>query len=138
MGEPLLTRRKALDDTETGRIACPRTKERPCGRSLSQGAACMWPWRCPAYRWRELVAGASREQENLSSRYGRPVEMGDVSPWSSRGRTASGDHRERQSTDARHRDGTTRSSDEGLVMRLERRGRAGQVTQRSTLRGTSR
>jgi hypothetical protein len=61
-----------------------------------------------------------------------------VAPWSSRGRTASGEHRERQSTDARHRDGTTRSSDEGLVMRLERRGRAGQVTQRSTFRGMSR
>jgi hypothetical protein len=40
----------------------------------------MWPWRCPVYRWRELVAGADREQENLSSRYGRPVEMGEVGP----------------------------------------------------------
>ena len=28
----------------------------------------MWPWRCPVYRWRELVAGAGTEQENLSSR----------------------------------------------------------------------
>ncbi len=40
----------------------------------------MWPWRCPAYRWRELVAGADMEQENLSSRYWWPVEMGDVGP----------------------------------------------------------
>src|SRR5665811_2405124 len=48
-------------------------------------------------------------------------------PWWSRGRTASGEHRERQSTDARHRGGTTRSSDEGPVMGLERRGRAGQI-----------
>jgi len=40
----------------------------------------MWSWRCPAYRWRELVAGAGMEQENLSPRYWRPVEMGDVGP----------------------------------------------------------
>jgi hypothetical protein len=26
-------------------------------------------WRCPVYRWRELVAGAGMEPENLSSRY---------------------------------------------------------------------
>ena len=26
----------------------------------------MWPRRCPVYRWRELVAGAGMEQENLS------------------------------------------------------------------------
>ena len=29
----------------------------------------MLSWRCPVYRWRELVAGAGMEQENLSSRY---------------------------------------------------------------------
>ena len=40
----------------------------------------MLPWRCPVYRWRELVAGAGMEQENLSSRYEWPVEMGDVCP----------------------------------------------------------
>ena len=32
------------------------------------------------YRWRELVAGAGMEQENLSSRYEWPVEMGEVGP----------------------------------------------------------
>ena len=26
----------------------------------------MWPRWCPVYRWRELVAGAGTEQENLS------------------------------------------------------------------------
>ena len=31
-----------------------------------QGATCVLPWRCPVYRWRELVAGAGMEQENLS------------------------------------------------------------------------
>jgi hypothetical protein len=40
----------------------------------------MWPWWCPVYRWRELVAGAGMEQENLSSRYRRPVERGDGGP----------------------------------------------------------
>jgi len=44
------------------------------------GSCLLWPWWCPAYRWRELVAGAGAEQENLSSRYRRPVEMGDVGP----------------------------------------------------------
>ena len=43
--------------------------------------------------------------------------------------------RERLGTDAEHRGGPDRSSDEGPVMGLEPRGRAGQVTQRSTLRG---
>ena len=55
------------------------TKER-LGVPPNQGAACVWPWWCPAYRWRELGAGAGREQENLSSRYWRPVEMGEVGP----------------------------------------------------------
>ena len=34
---------------------------------------------------------------------------------------------ERESTDAKHRDGATRSSEEGLVMRLERRGGIAQL-----------
>ena len=46
--------------------------------------------------------------------------------WPPRGRTASGGHRKRQSTGAGHRDGTARSSEEGPVMGLERRGRADQ------------
>jgi NAD(P)-dependent dehydrogenase (short-subunit alcohol dehydrogenase family) len=37
-------------------------------RALSQGVACVLPWRCPMWRWRELVAGAGTEQENLSPR----------------------------------------------------------------------
>ena len=32
----------------------------------------MLPWRCPVSRWREPVAGAGMEQENLSPRYRRP------------------------------------------------------------------
>jgi len=42
------------------------------GSVLGQGAGCVLPWRCPVYRWRELVVGAGMEQENLSSRYRRP------------------------------------------------------------------
>jgi RNA-directed DNA polymerase len=57
--------------------------------------------------------------------------MGDVDPLVTRGRTPSGEHREGQST-ARHRDGTARTSVEGPVMGLERRGRAGQVDRRPT------
>ena len=36
----------------------------------------MLAWRCPVYRWRELVAGAGTEQENLSSRYRLAVHVG--------------------------------------------------------------
>jgi hypothetical protein len=55
-----------------------------------------------------------------------------------RGRTPSVEHRKGLSTDARHRDGAVRSSDEGPVMGSEQRGRAGQVILRSTLLGRSR
>ena len=34
----------------------------------------MWPRRCPVYRWRELVAGAGMEQENLVA----PIETARV------------------------------------------------------------
>src|SRR3954452_19401400 len=50
--------------------------------------------------------------------------MGDIGLLAARGRTKSGDGREWQSTDAGHRGGPVRSSDEGPVMGLERRGRA--------------
>ena len=54
------------------------------------------------------------------------VEMGEVGPLAARGRTPSGRNRKGQSTEAGHRDGPARSSDEGSVMGLERRGRADQ------------
>src|SRR5215813_4243584 len=63
------------------------------------------------------------EQENLSPRYRRPGEVSRAA----RGRTASGGHRERQSTEAGHRDGTARSSEEGPVMGLERRATSREV-----------
>ena len=53
-----------------------RTQHRPPSRQVNDhgrvsgthGAGCMWPRRCPVYRWRELIAGAGMEQENLSLR----------------------------------------------------------------------
>lgn len=69
MCKPLLTHRKTLGGIETGGDPHPQDKGAPGGCSLSQGAACVLPWRCPVYRWRELVAGAGMEQENLSPRY---------------------------------------------------------------------
>ena len=68
MCEPLLTHRKNNDGIETGDGGGPRDKGAPVRRALSQGAACVLAWRCPVYRWRELVAGAGMEQENLSPR----------------------------------------------------------------------
>ena len=53
-------------------------------------------------------------------RRGLPVRV-------ARGRTPSGRNGKGQSTDARHRGGPARSSGEGSVMGLERRGRVGQI-----------
>ncbi len=69
----------------------------------------MLPDRHPACRWREAQPGSCTERENLA---------GDV-----KGKGASGNNRKAESTDAPERGGLPRSSDEGFVMRLERRGR---------------
>jgi hypothetical protein len=125
--KPLLTHRN-LELWHQNRGRCSTLGQRRmimC--ALSQEGACLLSWRCPVFRWRELVAGAGTEQENLSPRYRRSGLCCLVA----RGRPASGRNRERQST-VGHRGGSARSSDEGPVMRLERRGRAGQVTQRPT------
>ncbi len=68
----------------------------------------MLPERHPAYRWREAQPGSGAERENLA---------GDA-----KGKGTSGSNREAESTDAPDRDGLPRSSDEGSVMGLERRG----------------
>ena len=57
--------------------------------------------------WRDLIVGFIEERENLSSRC--------------QGRTVSGYNRKRQRTDARHRGGASRSSDECSVIEQERR-----------------
>ena len=78
------------------------------------------------------IGGVSSSWAQVGKRRTCRLDSGDQSkgmksaPWSPRGTTASVEHRERQSIDTRQTDGTTRSSGEGLVMRLERRGRAGQ------------
>ena len=61
----------------------PRDKGEP-GCGLSQEAACVWPWWCPVYRWRELVAGTGMEQENLSPRYATASRNGRSAPWRER------------------------------------------------------
>ena len=106
--------KSALDDIETGRPAQP-------GTSLA-GAYLLARW-CPAWRWRELGLGSGVERGNLSSRaHGRPVER--LWPAVVGGRENSKRLiREGLRTDAGHRGGPDRSSDEGPVMGLERRGR---------------
>ena len=64
--------------------------------------------RHPACRQREARSGSGVERENLA---------GDA-----KGKGASGSNREAESTDAPERGGLPRSSDEGPVMGLERRG----------------
>src|SRR3990172_1361565 len=64
--------------------------------------------RHPACRRREARPGSRMERENLA---------GD-----DKGKGASGSNREAESTDAPERGGLPRSSDEGSVMGLERRG----------------
>jgi hypothetical protein len=68
--EPLLTHRKNRTmASKPGLSRVPGMKARPLWCAVSQEAACVLAWRCPVYRWRELVVGAGMEQENLSSRY---------------------------------------------------------------------
>ncbi len=69
----------------------------------------MLPKRHPACRWREAQPGFRAERENLA---------GD-----GKGKGTSGSNREAESTDAPGRGGLPRSSDEGPVRGLERRGR---------------
>jgi len=64
--------------------------------------------RHPACRQREARSGSGTERENLA---------GDT-----KGKGTSGSHREAESTDAPERGGLPRSSEEGSVMGLERRG----------------
>jgi len=62
----------------------------------------------PAYRRRGLTKGVYMERENLSSQCEE--------------KTSSKRHCKKESTDVRHGGGNFRSSDEVLVMRMERRG----------------
>ena len=75
---------------------------------ISSGDVLIPTERHPACRRREARLGFGTERENLA---------GDA-----KGKGASGSNREAESTDAPERGGLPRSSDEGPVMGLERRG----------------
>ena len=75
---------------------------------ISSGDVLIRTERHPACRQREARPGSCMERENLA---------GD-----GKGKGTSGDNREAESTDAPERGGLPRSSDEGSVMGLERRG----------------
>ena len=83
---------------------------------ISSGDALIRPERHPACRRREARPGFRTERENLRS-VAPPEFLGGV-----KGQATSGSNREGESTDAERRDGAARSSDEGSVMGLERRG----------------
>jgi len=79
--EPLLTHRKSqMTASKPGAPAHLGTRVCPVRPTRSQEAACVLAWRCPVLRWRELVAGAGMEQENLSSRYRPGRSLGLVQP----------------------------------------------------------
>jgi hypothetical protein len=130
MVEPLLTHRKTMTASQPGLVYIPGRASRDwvwC----NQRAACVSFWWCSVLRWRELVVGAGMEQENLCLDTVGLGWMGVAGPWAARGRTLDGGNRLGQST-ARRSGGPARSSAEGPVMGLERRGRAGQLTQTPT------
>ena len=79
---------------------------------ISSGDALIPPERHPACRRREARPGFRMERENLCF-----VTSDDV-----KGEAASGSNREGESTEAGHRGGAARSSVEGSVTGLERRG----------------
>jgi hypothetical protein len=130
MVEPLLTHREILMASQpglvhiSGRASC-------LSAWCSQRAACVSLWWCSVLRWRELVVGAGMEQENLCLETVGRVRLGVGCPWAARGRTLGGRNRLGQST-ARRRGGPARSSVEGPVTGLERRGRAGRLTRMPT------
>ena len=104
-------------------VGTPSVREQPaCGPS---GVRC--------------IGGVSSSQAHIGNRRTCRLDTGSQEEGQMsvllrlpRGRTPSGDNHKGESTDARHRDGPTRSSGEGLVMRLERRGWAGQVVKLPT------
>ena len=95
-----MTCRKRMDDVETG------------GKSLTRDKSGGWPDCCPD-----------------GIRHGGGVKLSQAFAWNMgtcrpdvKGEIQAGGPREDESTDAGHRGGATRSSDEGSVKELERRG----------------
>jgi hypothetical protein len=128
--EPLLTHRKIMTASQPGSVHI--SGRASCYSAwCSQRAACLSLWRCSVLRWRELVVGAGMEEENLCLDTVGRFALGAGCPLAARGRTLGGRNRLGQST-ARRRGGPARSSVEGPVMGLERRGRACQLTLKPT------
>jgi hypothetical protein len=143
VSEPLVKRRKSTRmASKPGRARC---SGRPGGLAMvgrlirSQGVG-LW---CRPDGARRRGGVSLSQALAWKRRTCRPDAVGQWKwsldgPLVAKGRTASGKHRKWQSTEAGHRGGPARSSWEGPVMGLEPRGRAGQVTRRSTLlRGRS-
>jgi hypothetical protein len=117
VSEPQMTCRNLLDDIKSG--AGILSRDEPGGSLLiGQVVSGMHAARA----WVRLLHGT---WEPVVSRDGQPVAYS--LRLAGHGRIPSGWSREDKSTDARHRGGPARSSDEGPVMGLERRGRAVQA-----------
>ena len=135
--EPLLTHRKPSRwHRNRGWSQAPGQRHAAAGcvpSARGRPACCPGGVRCKG----GVSSSQALARNRRTCRLDTDDETGEGSPLVARGRTASGGNRERQST-ARHRGGPARSSDEGPVMGLERRGRAGQVAVRPTRVGRSR
>jgi hypothetical protein len=116
--KPLMTCRNALDDIKTGYVSLSRDEPGEC-LLIDQ-----------------VVSGmeAARAWVRLLDRTWEPVVLRDDQLVASglrlavSGKVSSGRNREGRTPVVGHRDGPSRSSDEGPVMGLERRGRAIQTT----------
>lgn len=115
--KPQVTCRNSLDDIESGFETL--TRDEPDG-SLFIGQVVSGMHAARA--WVRLLHGT---WEPVVSRDGQTVAYS--LRLAGYGRSPSGRNRKGESTDARHRGGPARSSDEGSVMGLERRGRAVQA-----------
>lgn len=74
---------------------------------ISVGGACLWPTRQPVDRRHDLITGFSRERGNLTQDAKGNRRVANTTS---------------ENTNACGRGGATRSSDEGAVMAVERRG----------------
>ena len=113
---PPLKCRKRMDDV------------RNRGRVVAPGAAWRvpadWPGGCPAWMVARAWSGLSCGTREPVAPMGRPASGAALSCGRSSGaRTPSSGNCEGESSEAGHRGGPTRSSGEGPVMGLERRGR---------------
>ena len=117
VSEPWMTCRNLLDDIESGSVTLARDEPGGC-LFIDQVVSGVYAARA----WVRLLHGT---WEPVVPRDGLPVAYG--LRLAGYGRTPSGRNREDKSTDAGHRGGSARSSVEGPVMGLERRGRAVQA-----------